>query len=134
MGKDNVIVNLDYLDLMEDIDRFNNFAWGSTFFKQHYDNLSFAVSRRGRGRVERDSEGDEDKEKEEVRGTKRAQRSRWGYIQLAHEKEISDMNLVKKVEELSNVVEELRRVVMEKHVDENTEEEDEGKKRCGRRS
>ncbi|RXI01160.1 hypothetical protein DVH24_001394 [Malus domestica] len=50
---------------------------------------------------------------------------------LAHEKEISDKNLVKKVEELSNVVEELRRVVMEKPVEENTKEEDEGKKDVG---
>ncbi|TQD82797.1 hypothetical protein C1H46_031627 [Malus baccata] len=38
------------------------------------------------------------------------------FAQLAHEKEISNMNLVKKVEELSNVVEELRRVMMEKPV------------------
>nr|XP_017189875.1 neurofilament medium polypeptide-like [Malus domestica] len=50
---------------------------------------------------------------------------------LAHEKEISNKNLVKKVEELSNVVEELRRVVMEKPVEENTKEEDEGKKDVG---
>ncbi|TQE14052.1 hypothetical protein C1H46_000346 [Malus baccata] len=50
---------------------------------------------------------------------------------LAHEKEISDKNLVKKMEELSNVVAELRRVVMEKPVEENTKEEDEGKKDVG---
>ncbi|XP_070667856.1 vicilin-like seed storage protein At2g18540 [Malus domestica] len=90
-----------------------------------------------------DSEGDEEEEKE-VRGTKKAHRSKWGYkgfsyafqlkevkasfARLALEKEISNRNLVKKVEELSNVEEELRRAVMEEPMEENAEEKDEGKK------
>ncbi|TQD93462.1 hypothetical protein C1H46_020930 [Malus baccata] len=53
------------------------------------------------------------------------------FTQLAYKKEILDRNLVKKVEELSNVVEELRRVVKEKPMEENTKEEDEGKKDVG---
>ncbi|XP_050160383.1 uncharacterized protein LOC126633895 [Malus sylvestris] len=53
------------------------------------------------------------------------------FMWLAHEKEISDKNLVKKVKKLSNVVEELRKVVKEKLVEENTKEEDEGKKDVG---
>ncbi|RXH78735.1 hypothetical protein DVH24_002253 [Malus domestica] len=44
------------------------------------------------------------------------------FTQLAYKKEILDKNLVKKVEELSNVVEKLRRVVKEKPMEENTKE------------
>ncbi|KAB2623660.1 glutamic acid-rich protein-like [Pyrus ussuriensis x Pyrus communis] len=46
------------------------------------------------------------------------------FTRLAHEIEMSNRNLVKKAEKMSNVVEELRRVVMEKPMEENTKEED----------
>ncbi|KAB2622465.1 myelin transcription factor 1-like [Pyrus ussuriensis x Pyrus communis] len=198
-------MNLDYLDLVEEMDRFNNFAWGSISFEQLHDSLLFAALRRGKGRVEGDDEGDEEEGEGEVRGTKKVQWFGWGckgfsyafhvicvafignigfmnvsctikeiilieavrkkaywasghdadvvigenltpgtnyvcelkmqlkelkvlFERLAHEKEISNKNFMKKVKELSNVVEELRRVVMEKPVEENTKEEDEGKK------
>ncbi|RXH71039.1 hypothetical protein DVH24_015661 [Malus domestica] len=52
-AKNNVVVILYYLHLLEHMDRFNNFEWGSISFGQLHDNLSFAASRRGRGRVER---------------------------------------------------------------------------------
>ncbi|KAB2626145.1 DDRGK domain-containing protein 1-like [Pyrus ussuriensis x Pyrus communis] len=52
-AKNNVVVILYYLHLLEHMDRFNNFAWGSISFGQLHDNLSFAASRRGRDRVER---------------------------------------------------------------------------------
>ncbi|RXI00298.1 hypothetical protein DVH24_037846 [Malus domestica] len=68
-AKNNVVVNLNYLHLVKEKDRFNNFSWGSIFFEQLHDNLSFAALRRGRGRVEEDGEGDEEEEKED-RGTK----------------------------------------------------------------
>ncbi|RXH76984.1 hypothetical protein DVH24_019872 [Malus domestica] len=48
--KNNIAVNLNYLDLIEDMDRFNSFAWGSISFEQLHDKPSFAASRRGRGR------------------------------------------------------------------------------------
>lgn len=66
-AKTNVAVNLEYLHLMEDMDRFNSFAWGSNSFEQLHDRLSFAALRRGR--VEGDGAGDEEEE-EEVKGTK----------------------------------------------------------------
>ncbi|CAN6678384.1 unnamed protein product [Malus baccata var. baccata] len=118
-AKNNVVVNLDYLDLVE-----------------YMDSLSFAALRRSRGKVEGDDEGDEEEEKE-VGGTKRVicvLSLMWvddadvvivKYLtidttdindlkmQLNELKDISNRNLVKKVEELSNVVEELRRVVEE---------------------
>ncbi|RXH75940.1 hypothetical protein DVH24_042727 [Malus domestica] len=124
--KNNISVNLDYLNLVEDMD-----------------NLSFAASKIDRGRKE-----------EEVKGIKRVicvafngddvdvvipenltfdtndvgELIRVSFARLAHEKEISDMILVKKVEELLKVVEELRSLVKKKHVEENTkEEEEEGK-------
>ncbi|CAN6678101.1 unnamed protein product [Malus baccata var. baccata] len=52
-AKDNVVVILYYLHLLEHMDRCNNFEWGSISFGQLHDNLSFAASRRGRGRVKR---------------------------------------------------------------------------------
>ncbi|CAN6728168.1 unnamed protein product [Malus baccata var. baccata] len=70
-AKNNVVVNLDYLDLVEYMDRFNSLAWGSISFEQLHDSLSFAALRRSRGKVEGDDEGDEEEEKE-VGGTKRA--------------------------------------------------------------
>ncbi|KAM2669366.1 hypothetical protein EV2_020845 [Malus domestica] len=62
-AKNNFVVNLDYLNLVEYMDRFNSFAWGSISFEQLHDSLSFAASRRGRGKVEGDDEGDEEEEK-----------------------------------------------------------------------
>ncbi|TQE10589.1 hypothetical protein C1H46_003827 [Malus baccata] len=76
-AKTNVIVNLEYLYLVEDMDRFNSFAWDSISFEQLHDSLLFATLRKGRGKVEGDGEGDK-KEEEEVKGTKRRQRSGWG--------------------------------------------------------
>ncbi|RXH73474.1 hypothetical protein DVH24_016296 [Malus domestica] len=89
-AKNNFVVNLDYLNLVEYMDRFNSFAWGSISFEQLHDSLSFAASRRGRGKVEGDDEGDEEEEKE-VGGTKRAQLSIWGCKGFSHFSETVDL-------------------------------------------
>ncbi|KAB2597314.1 hypothetical protein D8674_000234 [Pyrus ussuriensis x Pyrus communis] len=47
-AKSNVSVNLEYLDLVKDMDRFNTYSWGAISFEQLQDNLCFAAIRGGR--------------------------------------------------------------------------------------
>ncbi|CAN6544407.1 unnamed protein product [Malus baccata var. baccata] len=84
VAKNNVVLNLDYLDLVEDMDRFNSFAWGSISLEQLHDSFSFVASMRDRGEAEGDDKGDEEEEEEKVQGTKKAQRSGWGCKGFSH--------------------------------------------------
>lgn len=61
------------------MDRFNSYSWVAISFEKLQDNLFFATSRRGRGRMDGDVEGNEEEEKEEGRGSKRRRRFGWGY-------------------------------------------------------
>ncbi|RXH92052.1 hypothetical protein DVH24_021075 [Malus domestica] len=67
--KSNVAINLEYFELVNDMDKFNSYSRGAISFKQLQDNLSFAASRRRRGRVEGDVKEDDEEEEEEGRGT-----------------------------------------------------------------
>ena len=76
-AKSNVAVNLEYFELVNDMDKFNNYSWGAISFEQLQDNLSFVTYRRDRerGRVDGDVEEDEEEEEEEGKGSKGWQRS-----------------------------------------------------------
>ncbi|RXH97545.1 hypothetical protein DVH24_007891 [Malus domestica] len=84
VAKNNVVVNLDYLDLVEDMDKFNSFAWGSISLEQLHDSFLFVASKRDRGGAEGDDKGDEEEEEEKVQGTKKVQRSGWGCKGFSH--------------------------------------------------
>ncbi|KAB2602875.1 hypothetical protein D8674_003880 [Pyrus ussuriensis x Pyrus communis] len=75
-AKSNAVVNLQYLEFIHDIDKFNNYSWGAISFEQLEDSLSFAASRKGRGRVDGDVEEDDEEKEEEGIRRKRPERSR----------------------------------------------------------
>ncbi|RXH67478.1 hypothetical protein DVH24_027625 [Malus domestica] len=76
-AKSNIVVNLDYFHLVEDMNRFNDYSCGAITFEQLQDILSLALL--GDEEWMRDIyvNGD-DEEEEEGKANKRGQRARRG--------------------------------------------------------
>ncbi|KAB2625953.1 glutamic acid-rich protein-like [Pyrus ussuriensis x Pyrus communis] len=152
--KSNVVVNLDYFDLIDDMDKFNNFH-GVRYPLNNYRTTSRLLllgegkekwmvmwkkmrSKRKKAREVRRGR-DPERVAQVILDTFTSDINNVGELKVqikelkvaltcfAHGKDFLEMKLLKKVEELNKEVNELRRKVKEKHVHEKNEEENDGK-------